>query len=561
MKCLIYARQSAGRNDVSESVENQKEKCTALAQKEGYEICGVYEDLNTSGKTYPTGSEDIATMDIAFQKWYKEQSGRKMYRPGLGGLIEHLSKENIEVIICYDITRLYRPISGSFLESHINQILMVYGIKILTVNNGIIDINNFNDSLIAALQNRINHEQIAIQRRKSKEALKNLKDKGEYQAGLWAKWGFTNSYTKRGIEIVPEEAEMVKFAFESICNGISLNETVRQINAKFSYLFKNSLLDRVSLRKLLMSPIYAGYQYNSNGDLIKSKQTNGIVSFQLWKEVQEIFNKRRNVPLRPKKTWLPLSPYIVCGVCGNRMITHSSSKRLKHYSCERHTKDSSHTPCKVNMTNNHHAPWGLGIVDAVYPLLSLAALKDLENAINQNELSSRLEQLKVELTNLIEREKKLTKMFVDGLIDEDTVAASLKTNAEKKSKLNMEILSIEQSISDESNTESKQIELLKKIVNQEITNAEYEKLARRTFKKIGVKKESIIVETIYGTVEIPRQHISNHNNISHYWMNMDAERNINLIYYRGYERFVPTLAEMDLLADFGKMKVWYIKNS
>jgi hypothetical protein len=438
---------------------------------------------------------------------------------------------------------------------------MVYGIKILTVNNGIIDINNFNDSLIAALQNRINHEQIAIQRRKSKEALKNLKDKGEYQAGLWSKWGFTNSYTKRGVEIVPEEAEMVKFAFESICNGIPLNETVRQINAKFSHLFKNNLLNRVSLRKFLKSPIYAGYQYNSNGDLIKSKQTDGIVSFQLWKEVQEIFNKRRNVPLRPKKTWLPLTPYIVCGVCGNRMITHSSSKRLKHYSCERHAKDSSHTPCKVNMTNNNHAPWGLGLVDAVYPLLCLTALKDLESAINQNELSSRLEQLKVELTNLIEREKKLTKMFVDGLMDEDTVAASLKTNAEKKSKLNMEILNIEQSISDESNTEDKQIELLKKIVGQEITNAEYEKLARRTFKKIGVKKDSIIVETVYGTVEIPRQHIGNHNYISHYWMNMDAERNINLIYYNGYERFVPTLAEMDLLADFGKMKVWYIKNS
>lgn len=560
MKCVMYCRQSSGDSVVSESVENQKIKCKALAQKEGVEICGIYEDLNTSGKTYPTGSEDIATMDIAFQKWYAEQSGRKMYRPGLGNLIKHLSNEHIDYILCYDLTRIYRPISGSFLESHINQILMVYGVKILTLNNGIIDVNNFNDSLIAALQNRINHEQIAIQRHKSKDALKKLKDDGEYYAGLWSMWGFKKSNSKRSVEIVDSEAEMVKYAFESVYNGVGLNETVRRINKKFKHVLKDKIFSRVSIKKMLKSPIYCGYQYNSNGELIKSKQTNGFISFQIWKEIQELFSKRKFHVHHPKKTWMPLSPYVICGVCGNHLISHSSSKRIKHYSCIQHTKDSDHTPCKVNITIHNHAKYGLGLIDALYPLLTLAALKDLENAKEQSNLSSKLETLKVALTNVIDKEKKLTKMFIDGLIDEETVSMSLKENAEKKSKLNIEILELEQSISDESNTESKQIELLKKIVAQEITQGEYEILGRRTFKKIKINKEFIRVETIYGAVDIPRQRISNHKDITHYWMNMDADRNINLIYYTGFEQLTPTLAEKQLLADFGKLKIWYIKN-
>ena len=59
MKALIYARQSSGKDDFSESVEAQIANCKKLAAKEKLEVIGVYKDLHTSGETYPVGRRKL----------------------------------------------------------------------------------------------------------------------------------------------------------------------------------------------------------------------------------------------------------------------------------------------------------------------------------------------------------------------------------------------------------------------------------------------------------------------------------------------------------------------
>ncbi|MBR2723518.1 MAG: recombinase family protein, partial [Lentisphaeria bacterium] len=63
MKALIYARQSSGKDDLSESVEAQIANCQTLAEKEKLDVIGIFRDLNTSGETYPIGAEEIARVD------------------------------------------------------------------------------------------------------------------------------------------------------------------------------------------------------------------------------------------------------------------------------------------------------------------------------------------------------------------------------------------------------------------------------------------------------------------------------------------------------------------
>ena len=118
MKALIYARQSSGKDDVSESVEAQIQNCKRLAEKEKLEVIGIFRDLNTSGETYPAGSESVAALDTAYQKWVSAQSTRKPFRTGLGEAMALFPE--IDVLLVNELTRLYRPINGSFLESHIN---------------------------------------------------------------------------------------------------------------------------------------------------------------------------------------------------------------------------------------------------------------------------------------------------------------------------------------------------------------------------------------------------------------------------------------------------------
>lgn len=114
MKALIYARQSSGKDDFSESVEAQIANCKKLAAKEKLEIIGVYKDLNTSGETYPAGAEEIARLDKAYMKWALSQSSKKDFRLGLYQVLQKLPE--VDFVLVNELTRLYRPINGSFLE-------------------------------------------------------------------------------------------------------------------------------------------------------------------------------------------------------------------------------------------------------------------------------------------------------------------------------------------------------------------------------------------------------------------------------------------------------------
>ena len=111
MKALIYARQSSGKDDFSESVEAQIANCKKLAAKEKLEVIGVYKDLNTSGETYPVGAEEIARLDSAYVKWSCSQNTKKDFRIGLCHALQKLSE--VDFVLVNELTRLYRPINGS----------------------------------------------------------------------------------------------------------------------------------------------------------------------------------------------------------------------------------------------------------------------------------------------------------------------------------------------------------------------------------------------------------------------------------------------------------------
>ena len=176
MKAIIYARQSSGSDDISESVENQIANCKKQAEKENYQVIGIFSDLNTSGKTYPEGAESIAENDSAFLNWYDQQTGTKKYRHGLGEVIKLL--DQADVLIIDEMTRLYRPVTRSFLESYVNQKITEANVKIIQVKGGKLDLSQFDQSLIQMLKNAIQDEAIANQKAKAKQQFQKLRDNG-----------------------------------------------------------------------------------------------------------------------------------------------------------------------------------------------------------------------------------------------------------------------------------------------------------------------------------------------------------------------------------------------
>ena len=95
---VIYARQSSGSDDFSLSVEQQIQNCKKLAADSELNIIGIFQDLNTSGETYPTGAERTAQIDDAYMDWLRGQSKGKGFRSGLGDLLTCCRDHEVNVL-------------------------------------------------------------------------------------------------------------------------------------------------------------------------------------------------------------------------------------------------------------------------------------------------------------------------------------------------------------------------------------------------------------------------------------------------------------------------------
>ena len=231
MKALIYARQSSGKDDLSESVEAQIENCRKLAAKENLEIIGIFRDLNTSGETYPIGAESVAQLDKAYQQWVMAQSSKKSFRTGLGEAISLFPET--DVLLVNEITRLYRPIHGSFLESHINQLLKDNRVQVLQVQGGYIDLTKFDQQLITMIKNQILYEDFQKKRTNSIIAFRNKRDSGKICNGCHC---FGIRYLGNDkLKVIPECAEIIRFIFDRICGHKSYRSIIRDCNERWGF--------------------------------------------------------------------------------------------------------------------------------------------------------------------------------------------------------------------------------------------------------------------------------------------------------------------------------------
>ncbi len=382
----IYARQSSGEEERSISVEQQIENCKKLAASNNEKIDGVYKDLNTSGRLYWEGAEDLAEMDSVFQNWIKEtyKSKRKKYRKGLGDLFKVLKDH--DTIYVDDRTRLYRPLTNSYLESSFNQFIKEKQIKIVTVKDGKIDFNSFGDELINALQNRIVTNQLEIQRKKSKDSLKRLKDSGEFKQAVPNTLGYRSTGRKHEVEIDEREAEAVKLIFKLYLDGNNVLSITKALNRKYKDIFKNGKTTPKTIRDVIARPLYAGYMYDSKGELIEAQQIKGkeLVDFQTWERANEILTNRKEHKRPTKKYTNFFNGITKCGYCNSFLHVAVNNKKYLSLRCVSHnskTKDN----CHVNIGQNTSYENGLGMNDAIEPLLMLGVLNKLNGNCNQSE--------------------------------------------------------------------------------------------------------------------------------------------------------------------------------
>ena len=521
----IYVRQSSTKEDRSISCEEQVSNCKKYAEGNKLKIKEVFQDINVSGRLYPKQFSSLAEADLVYKQFLAETKKEGQWRTGLGNLFDKL--KDGDTIIVDELTRFYRPLTNSFLESALTQFLFSKHIRLLTVKNGEVNLNNFNDNLINALQNRINDNQLKNQRMKSKASIARLYNAGELKQGLSQMIGYKSTGRKKEVEVDEQGAKIVQYIFKSYIEGKSLLQIVRDLNKKFE--MKSCVK---SIKNILERPIYAGYMFNKQGELIKAKQVEGkeIIDYNTWLAAKQILDSRRTNNIRVKIYPLHFTGLCKCGKCGAKMsVCINEHGKYFSFRCMSHTIRAKEN-CKVSITANTLYNQGLSLDNAVEPILILGLLKKINEQKNEKDIKSELEEKTIQLNNIQSKEKQLSNMFLEGLLSEDALKTTLASNKAKKDALQQEIIALEQELS-EDDIEKTRL-LVNRIIARQLTFEQYQELISYTIKQIIVNEDKITVQTHYGDIELSRKKFRGILCLPEYfWKNTGAE--FKIYYYWG----------------------------
>ena len=533
-KAIIYARQSSGDDDVSASVEMQVKKCLQLARERGLLVDkanDVFRDLNISGKFYPdTGdARQFAQQDWALNHWVASTSmNLTQYRSGLGEAFDRL--DDVQYLIVDDYTRLMRPLTQSHLENYIIGILVKHNVRLLCVKGGEVDLNNPNDILQIKVVSIVNSNQLECQRKKSMDALRQLRDDGKRPSG--SNFRGYRRIGKHKYEIVPEEAALVREAFELGIANCSYMSICRTLTAKYG--IKDLLYDTLML--IYKRPEYAGYQYNSKGELIESQcfKDIPIISLGTFMKMRERL-KSKHPQNHDRKNVYAFTGLCYCGYCGERMQISScgptlcskeQGHRLPYFTCMRniyrdHRKNCGSAHLRYVYFNQDEVNFEreslitsrdvlkhpvipkklhlLGMHESLMALIIQPLIEDYKLISKPKDTKAEEEKLLVRESGLETRKQRITEMYSRGSLDDEQfeqLSAHLKNDLEE---IREKLLKLKSYASLDPEKEKREIEELFYVWQLKLISHRLHKTyAQRFIRRIDIYSHSIIIHFTNG---------------------------------------------------------------
>ena len=525
---VIYARQSSGDEEQSLSVETQIERCREVCERHGWEVVGTFRDLNTSGRTYPSGGKDFAMRDKVFQEWSKGK--RKCFRDGL----EQALSSDFETIVCYDQTRLFRPLAGSFLETYVMQRLL--GKRVETVAGGELDFGTLGGRLLTSITSQIEDDQLKTMRKKAMESIDALKRSGHRVCGK-EPFGYAYSKDKKML-VANENLEAVRKAYSEMLKGETPTAISRHLNAISEGRKWNPLL----LRRSLRLPVYAGLTRHKGSllRLAKGEISEVAVSEEVWHRVQTLLDGKSR-QRKERKYIFALTGLVFCGYCGRalRMVSSTAFEgpdkprgaRIHSLDCSMGRCDedtrmdcslarvrySLKEPPRVDEDRFDASAEGIfgqmnksearlpetfvepriqGLYEAISPLLYAIALRDLDGPDPATEASrDRLLEIGRLLPEVSKRKSETLALQRDGLASYDDVRETLKALSEREKALEKERQSILETLAgSDSDAAQKAANRLASIRRGDLHPADFRELFLKDYERIEAYSSMVVLK-------------------------------------------------------------------
>lgn len=279
-RACLYLRQSADVTGERLAVTRQRSDCIKLATRLGLGIVAEYEDNDTSAST-----------------------GRR--RPGYEQMLGAVERGDIDVVIAWHVDRLTRNLRD--LEQLID-VTQAHAVKVATVS-GDLDLTTDSGRLVGRILASVAKGE--VERKSARQKLANLQ---RAEAGKPAAGRRAYGYAPNGLDVVPEEARVVREAFRRFLAGDGLRTIATDLNARGSVTSRGVAWTPGTLRLMLKNPRYAALRTH-RGEVVGSAVWKPLVSTEdHHATLARLADPSRRNAVGPPRRYL-LSGIARCRVC------------------------------------------------------------------------------------------------------------------------------------------------------------------------------------------------------------------------------------------------------
>ena len=411
----LYIRVSSEEQVEGFSIDAQREALLEYCQCKKIEVFKIYMDAGLSGKSIEG-------------------------RPALKELLEDATQGNFQTVICLRLNRLSRNLPDLL---YVVELFEKYGVGLHSLTEQFqteTPVGKFVLQMMGATA-QLEREQIS---QNVRLGMQERSKQGRWNSGnqvLGYRW-HSNPINPRlsYVEVVPEEANLVRSIFEMYATNIGYKTITNHLNKAGHRTKRNRAFSMASIRGILTNCNYIGkITYRKNSDQLtkatKDRQIvegehEPIVSIELWDEVQRKILQRSRSPHKITNHSYMLSGILKCPNCGQGMVPSHVNRLRKngifkvshYYVCGSFSSKGS-AICLPNHINAEAAErWVSGQIQLFLTRPSIA--EDLVTEINRKREKKlepyfrQMKQIDSQAQELKNRSLRCFELFEDGHLDE-----------------------------------------------------------------------------------------------------------------------------------------------
>lgn len=358
-------------------------------------------------------------LSLSVVKQYREiVSGENIAaRPQMQALLADVNDGKYDGVLVMEIERLAR--GDTIDQGVVAQAFKASGTKIITPIKTYDPNNEFDEEYFEFSLFMSRREYKTIRRRMNAGRIATIKD-GNYITPT-PPFGYKKIHPEPKVytlEIIPEQAEVVKMIYDMRLNGSGARAIAEELNRMGISPMKSQYWERVSVKKILENPVYAGkihWYSKQDGDIVCNGRHEAIIPEETFNRVRELI---KNNPLAHVKSDETLKNHyhgmLYCKNCGHRMIRrYIKSSGKAHILCR-------YRSCRGKVVGSTMDSVDEAVINAMK--IKLVKIKEAQHddkaAENKNArqvIHDKRSIIEAELTRLKGQQAKIYDFFEQGL--------------------------------------------------------------------------------------------------------------------------------------------------